>query len=406
MDLADNGWEIDELVPASGFIRHFVDYATKCTDAPEIYHVLAAISAASVAISDVTHLTMDAQDNSSIPLNVWHLLIGRSSLDRKSTSVTLASDVISSAIPDRIAPDSGSMEGLLEYLSENSTCIFIASELRALLDQFEASYWKQGKALLMDLYDGRETYSRKLKGKEPVIIHNPRVCLLGASALAMLGGNPNGHGRVDWTGGFFARNLMVYAERQRFQSVRKVNQRERNSLISELFDLSAIDRRKVLATRRARDVWTRFSWSMDRQARNAPDHLHGPICRLPDHVLKIAGIYAATADTDLGYQHMTQAVRLGRLCYKSIEQIGDRLTEDEAMRIRGRVLFLLQRNPEHELNRRDLLRNLKITVDKLNKVLQTLIAEDAVRIIRQGRTVKIRLKASGLALENFQEDGK
>jgi len=386
--------DVDDIIPSSGFVRHFVHYATHCTDAPAIYHVAAAATAVSVAVSDTIHLVWDYQrDESKIPLNLWSLIVGRSSLDRKSTAVNLATDLIVSAFPHKIAPISGSMEGLIEFLVDQPCCIFLIPELSVLLDQMEASYWKQGKSLLMDLYDGRGTYTRKLRGQEPVIIRDPRICLLGASAISLLDQTTRA---TDWTGGFLARMLPVYAERRDWLPCRMSSEVMRDPLITELGDLSSLHRHTVKATGQARALHARFSQHLDRLAQRSPAHLHGPICRLSDHVQRIAALYAITTDSDLSYHHMQQAVALGKMVLESIGAIGGKLARDPSLRLRNRVMEILARHPQG-VWKRDLLQKCPATKRQLDPAIETLLDEEAIDIETWGRKTLVTLTSLGKA---------
>ncbi len=332
----------------------------------------------STAVADGIHLVFKRK---KIPLNVWTMIAGRSSLDRKSTSVNLAADIIREAFPHRIAPISGSMEGLLEFLTEEPCSIFVAPELAALLDQMEASYWKQGRSLLMDLYDGRSSYTRKLKGREAVTIRKPRISLLAASAISLLDQTARA---TDWSGGFLARFLTIYAERSHFLAEPDEDGTKRENLIDDLADLGSMRRATVKATKDARRMHKRFSMSMDDLAQKSPEHLHGPICRLADHVQRVAAIYALTTDSDLGWRHMHQAISFGRLALNSIKAIGDKVTRDPHFRARARVLAVLGKHPEGMFVR-DLLRLGPFMKRQLDVILESLVEEERVSIEVLGR---------------------
>lgn len=381
--------DVDDIIPKAGFIRDYLEYACRCTDAPPIYHVGCAATAVSVAVADTIDLVWEPRHGkgSAIPLNLWTMIVGRSSLDRKSTSVNLVTDLINDAIPHKVAPISGSVEGLVEFLADQPCAIFIAPELAALLDQMEASYWKQGRTLLMDLYDGRSSYMRKLRGHEPVVIRDPRVCMLAASALTLLDQTTRA---TDWSGGFLARVLPIYAERNTWRPARGSNDRKREDLSDALADIACLSRTTVKTTEQARRMHARFSKQMDELAQRSPAHMHGPICRLADHVQRVAAIYALTTDSDLGYSHMQQAIAFGRLCLGSIKAITDKVARDPMMRLRNRVLDLLMQNPEG-IWKRDLLRRAPALVKQLDPVLATLQEEERVGIEIIGRKALVVL---------------
>lgn len=372
--------ELRRVIPPSGFIKDYVEYASYCTDAPEIYHIGCAAVVLSTLMADrVRLITGKTEEN----LNLWVMISGRSSRDRKSTSVRIARDFISGIAPQRLAPTSGSVEGLLQRLVEEPCSVFLASELAALLDQMEASYWRQGRSLLMDLYDGGDEFTRQLINREPIVVYKPRISVLAASAATLLEQTTRS---TDWTGGFLARFLVLYAERSRFLEHRRDNPHLRSKAADSLQQALDYPRGYMQVTDEGLQEHGRFSRWLNEKTDRSPEHLHGLITRLNDHVLRIAGLYALSlgVNTDLGRSTMRRAAAFGRIAYKSIGRIADRVTRDPRMKMRARIMNLVNESPGG-ITTRDILRQTHFIKRDTLPIFETLLAEGVIEIEQRGR---------------------
>ncbi|MCL6560934.1 MAG: DUF3987 domain-containing protein [Firmicutes bacterium] len=139
----------------------------------------AALSCLSVAVG--TRCVI----NNRIYGNLWLLLIGPSSVARKTTSINLARLLCRKAnlpiFPDRITPES-----FYESLASNPEGLFTLSELSGWLGNINRSYARGLKADLTELYDGNYFERMRKTPKGEIIkyaVEKPYICLLAASTL-------------------------------------------------------------------------------------------------------------------------------------------------------------------------------------------------------------------------------
>lgn len=171
--------ETGKLMPIpEGFVNDFVQWAVKITDAPIEFLAGAALACLSVAVGSRCSI------NNRIYGNLWLLLIGPSSVSRKTTSINLARMLCRKAglpiFPDRITPES-----FYESLSVNPEGLFTLSEISGWLGNINRSYARGLKEDLTELYDGNyfERMRKTPKGEQLVryVIEKPYICLLAAS---------------------------------------------------------------------------------------------------------------------------------------------------------------------------------------------------------------------------------
>jgi hypothetical protein len=160
-----------------GFVSDFVEWASGITDAPMEFLTGAALSCLSVAVGNRCSV------NNRIYGNLWLLLVGPSSVARKTTSINLARMLCRHAnlpmFPDRITPES-----FYESLAVNPEGLFTLSELSGWLGNINRSYARGLKADLTELYDGNHFERVRKTPKGELIkytIEKPYICLLAAS---------------------------------------------------------------------------------------------------------------------------------------------------------------------------------------------------------------------------------
>ena len=118
-------WDVRDFapaMPASGYVRDYVVYATSCMDAPPMYHLMSALGIVSAAISPQTDLVFQGQVH---PLHLFLLIVGDSSASRKSSSIKRATRVAAPVFEAMHSPGTrlwwltaSSPEGILDELGK------------------------------------------------------------------------------------------------------------------------------------------------------------------------------------------------------------------------------------------------------------------------------------------------
>ena len=151
-----------------------------------------------------------------INANLYLMLVGDSSVARKSTSVRYAKKMIDQVDPTRIGPSDYTMEGLMKWMGEppdgmpkssglkQNRVMLFSEEFGSDLARMEA-YGPTLQADFCKLYDG-ESFSKVRVASAPLTVVRPRVGLFAAAAYQMLQKYLDAG---DWTNGFLMRFLFV-----------------------------------------------------------------------------------------------------------------------------------------------------------------------------------------------------
>ncbi len=409
------------MVPAQGFFAEYVRYASSLTDAPEIYHVGAALAVHSAVCANHVEIyfpmssKIDTDGNSQsviaedvgqrsdgqsvtlawTPSHLWILLVGPSGDARKSTAVTLATGVAGDLIIDQTAGEITSPESTFDWVSHHPDSFFIYSEGAALFSMFNASYWQQGQGLFPKLYDGVDMKKHLVAGqrskKNPnpvpieVTIIRPRVSLLVGVATSHLDAARS----TDWTGGLIGRMILLYAERERHDPVPgKTNEAEKR----RLHDLLAQEQKFVLEQFaknggmiigvKASAGKTYMDWSsqIDTLQKTKGPKVRALYNRLPQHVLRVAGHYALSQGHNvIAMPAMQAAIEFGNFCVQSIDRIAELLTDDKILRTAVRLRDFLKSHPAEVVSYRMVMNSLSISEYGLKYAIETLTAAGEIR---------------------------
>jgi hypothetical protein len=173
--------EMPQLVgePATEtFIDDYKAWACEATDAIVEFHELSAM----IVLSSITSASLRLQTSyGDIAPNLWGLVLGDSTITRKSTSMKMAVDLITGIEPEMIVATDGSVEGLLSALSArpNKVSVFFRDEVSGLFDSMnKRDYMSSMPETLAHLYDVPPVYSRQLR-KEPIRIESPAFVFFG-----------------------------------------------------------------------------------------------------------------------------------------------------------------------------------------------------------------------------------
>ena len=160
------------------FIRDYKTWANHATDAPEQYHELTCFIALSAVICSGLYLKVEWGE---IVPNLWGLVLGESTLTRKTTAMRLAIDMLKDIDENLILATDGSAEGLLTGLSTRPkrVSIFWKDEVSGLFDSINRKDYLAGlPETLTQLYDVPKVLTRLLR-KETITISEPYFIFFG-----------------------------------------------------------------------------------------------------------------------------------------------------------------------------------------------------------------------------------
>lgn len=179
-----SAFEMPELIPGDNFdlpkdsfIDEYVSWGQESTDAPPQYHEISSFILLSTLLSGSIYLPTSA---GTIKPNLWALVLGESSITRKTTCMSMARDVIDFIDKDILFATDGSSEGILTGISgrPGRTSMFYRDEVVGLFKEIGGKQYLAGLTqMFTQLYDGH-TIARKLR-RETVIATDPVFIFFG-----------------------------------------------------------------------------------------------------------------------------------------------------------------------------------------------------------------------------------
>lgn len=155
------------------FIDKYKTWGEEATDAVPEFHELSAFILASAVLAGSLELKTKY---GVMYANLWGLMLGDSTLTRKTTAMRMATDILNDIDPDVLLASSASAEGLLTALSvrpAGSVSMFYRDEVSGLFSEFENKNYLAGMPEIMtNLYDVPTKYPRMLR-QETIIVEKP-----------------------------------------------------------------------------------------------------------------------------------------------------------------------------------------------------------------------------------------
>jgi len=160
------------------FIDDYREWGVIATDALAQYHEIAAAIILSAILA--ANIKLDTSYGNMVP-NLWGLILGDSTLTRKTTAMRMAMDLLHEVDDEAILATDGSAEGLLTGLSlrPNRASIFYKDEVAGFFHSINRKDYLAGMPeTLTQLYDVPQTYTRLLR-KETIRISSPVFIFFG-----------------------------------------------------------------------------------------------------------------------------------------------------------------------------------------------------------------------------------
>jgi Protein of unknown function (DUF3987) len=184
--LLDHAWtlKMPELVsePATGtIIDTYRDWAKNATDAVVQFHDLACMVLLSAIVSGSLRVKTSYSPTSGMAPNIWGLILGDSSLTRKTTAMTMAVDFLIPLESEMVVATDASPEGLLSAISgrPNKVSMFYKDEVSGFFEMMNKREYMSGMGeVLASLYDVPEFRHYKLR-KEVIRIESPAFIFFG-----------------------------------------------------------------------------------------------------------------------------------------------------------------------------------------------------------------------------------
>lgn len=309
-----NDEELERVKARRTFIDVYVDWATSKTDAAVVYHIASAFTILSVIFGEFAHAMPKF---GKLRLNLWFLVLGRTTRARKSTSRGLMMKIFDGVQGEHYEYDEGSDftgEGLLERLYEKPrrSSIIHRDEVQGLFREVKSKHYMMGLSeTLTELYDGIVRGSlRKGGGKKERVETNFVLFLMGivskvTEVLTL----------DDFQSGFLARFIHVIGEAPpRTRESEWLDQADpmeiakgdpayinivSNLMKERAFWHKLVPDRQTVALRFTEEAWRRWNdmnWDLQESIRNHErvDVLEAGVDRMGKSCIKAAALLAMT----------------------------------------------------------------------------------------------------------------
>jgi hypothetical protein len=190
-----------------GFVEEYIEWASSLGDAATQYHQAGAFTILSALLSG--RVTLPTSYGPVVP-NLWFMILGDTTLTRKTTAMDIATDLLTEIDQDAILATDGSVEGLLQGLSTRPKrpSIFLRDEFSGLLEMITKKDYYAGMAeVLTKLYDGK--LQKRMLRKEEITVKDPILLIFAGGIRNRVQGLLT-HEHV--SSGFIPRFIFVTAE--------------------------------------------------------------------------------------------------------------------------------------------------------------------------------------------------
>ena len=360
------------------WISDYTEWAETCTDAPRIFHRWTGLSAVSSAVGRDRYLRLG---NHKLHTNLWLILVAPSSAYRKSTCLSLAKSMVAKGFKNRVLPDDWSVEAFISILERNPVGTLYNQEFYTFTAMLNRSYMESAKPLLTELYDVPSELVRHLQSGTKTV-DRPCVGILSATTVDWMLSRMK---EEDFAGGFIPRFVLIPAfHKQRTMSLPEAADADvYRDLVRRLKELAPSKPGEMTLTDEARAFYHEWYKQTEDKYLNTVGNqtiLSGYYHRLMTSCLKVAMLVAVDEgrDTLVDSPDMITATEwCDEVLYVSSELLSDDLTFTKDQRDRRTVLNLIKGSPEG-ITRTNLIRTSRLSKNNLDRVVESLLAEERI----------------------------
>jgi hypothetical protein len=362
------------------FIHSYLDY-TKEQESPELFHSWVAITMISAVMKRQTWLERGFRSLRLYP-NTYVMIVGPPGRQKKSTAIRLGMDMLYEADPtiqifqERMTPEgvmlamnriNASVKG--QTINMESALLLVASELTTM---FGADQSQAGRMIsfLTRWYDCPDVFPYLTAAHGKLEFFNLYPTFLGASPETMLGIIP-----AEAQGGLLSRMVFIHSN-DRKRVPRPVAGSGYANLVDQLKQIGGY-RGAFIETKGTQNYFD--DWYM-----TIPDEANPSTAtfmeRLPDHVLKLACILAASKDTmtiDVGI--IEGAIRMMNATIPGIEHVMSHVSASDFAELTMRVLTQVQQFGPMVKQQVYTANRFTASVEEIDQALSDLVARQLIK---------------------------
>ena len=400
--------------------KKMLKYLSSITMSPDEFILLSLLVALAGSIPKSVYFRLSK--NLNLRLNLWGLIIGTSTLTKKSSSIAMTlhelyriqknlfeiyqdkksayeklsedqkKDIPKPKLERIIFPADLTAEALIKMLSENERGFLAAGEFGSVLNSLEKSYNKDLKPLLTNIYDCPALIEVARLTRENISVENPYLSLLGASTITWIRNNIS---VSDLESGFFSRFLFAIVNKNRkgFVSLLNLNSLTYNSPdyfdIRSVYDFTtSISGEHILEIdEEASKLYKYYEkekyFELMKLAGTSKDLELSFRGRLIVSTLKIAGILSVIEQRFvITKNEMLNAIKISEYFEKNISKLlEDELTEKSEFQLKEEKIFKIIKESK-QIKRSELLRKKIVGSSKeFDVIIQNLTEKELVEVV-------------------------
>lgn len=396
--------EIVKLIP-NGWLLDYLQF-TQVNEAPDSFHLFAGVAMMTHLIGRQMWYSLGTL-NLYCPVSVF--LVSPPGAARRSTAIKTAVRVggaAASVLQDTVTP-----EGLIDWLQTQTTTLIVADEAATILSKSE--YMSMMPQLMCSLLDCPDNFERKLRGIHYRIPKPTVNALIGCAPEWILSAMP----KTALGGGLFSRLLVVYEERRKrlipmpeLEVDQKLSDEMVGSLSRQLVDLTEQVRGRLVYTKAAQEIFSRFYIENDREIQKVDEKIGIYYMRKPEHVHRMVMALLASGGKGCtaGEDDLIQALAILRSIESGMTTAYQTAGLERPGRDQQRVLAILEKaggRADHSF----ILQRVSntMTTQDLSKVMETLYDQGVVALrTREGKGKLIRYYQLISADDRIEREGR
>lgn len=282
-----SNYEVYKAIPTDSYLWKYLGYGAQVTDAPYLYHVACGLAAAS-AVLPFNARILGFGD--WIYGNVWMMLVGDSGRERKSTCVSLVTDLVETVDPDLIGAPPGTSQGLKDSLIENPQQMLALSEMGEHLSLTNKRAYEDIRGTMNLAYDCKPI-KRALAGGVRGIEGSRLSVIAGVTPEAI----ESHTDRSARQGGYMSRFGVMLARRESFRVAPTANEGGRVALAQHLTQVRSLDLSAsgcIGFTTEAVQMWENWAREVEIEIQKNSSGGHNSLTRAQELALKVSIIDA------------------------------------------------------------------------------------------------------------------
>ena len=396
------------------FIERYIDWASGLGDAAKQYHQAGAFIILSALLCGSVKLPTSY--DVIIP-NLWFMVLGDTTLTRKTTSMNIAMSLLDEVDKDLVMATDGSVEGLFTNLSirPGKPSIFLRDEFSGLIaSMLKKDYMADLPEMLTKMYDGK--MQKRILRKEIIEITDPRLLIyaggIKSKVMSLLTAE-------HVSSGFIPRFIFITAESditklKPLGPPTEMDNEERGKILAEMKKLhrhysgnktikiegvdEVLNTQKEFNAKLTDEAWIRYNQletelvQLGMQSHNS--ELLTPVGdRLSKSILKAAVLIAASrqfnsgTDVVVSNTDILRAIKFGEMWRTYATEIIDGIDTSSLERIIEGIYKMLLRRGDNGATRSAIMRTYKLTSRDANSIFSTMEDRNMIDVTRSGQTV-------------------